>query len=297
MPEQVQSGSGTIYDIGYQHYDGERLGRGYAIRTLVVHGMRTVFGVDRGEKAKLLPLGLLALALVPAIIQSWLGAAMGDMMRIISYENYFQRVEMLLLIFCAAQAPELVSTDQHNRVLSLYFVRPLHRTDYALGKLLALVAAVLIIGLAGQVVLFSGRVFAAEDLLAGWRAERGALLPILGVNMTAAILLASVSLAIAAHMKARTLATAAIFALFLVVTAVPALLMEALGAEQGRYAFLANPLTIINGVSHWLFEAEIERRSMLEAAGMPLHWYGYAAAALTILMVLLLLDRYRRLSL
>jgi ABC-2 type transport system permease protein len=297
MPEHVQSATGTIYDIGYQHYDGERLGRGYAVRTMFLYGLRSAFGHGRDEKSKLLPFALLFLAVIPAIIQAWLGAATGDMMRLISYDTYFQHVDVLLLIFCAAQAPELVSTDQHNRVLPLYFVRPIQRTDYAMGKLLALVVAVLILALAGQAVLFAGRLFVAEDLLAGWRAERGALLPILGVSTTAALLLASVSLAVAASIKARPLATAAIFGVFLVVTATPSLLMEALGRDHGRHAFLMNSMTIVSGLSHWWFGTDVARDSMVGTAGMPLHWYGYAAPVLVVAMVLVLLDRYRRFSL
>jgi ABC-2 type transport system permease protein len=297
MHEARQSPTGTIYDIGYQHYEGERLGRWNALRTIFEHGLRTVFGIGRGEKAKLLPLGLLSLALVPAIVQSWLGAAIGDVLRIVSYENYFEEIRMIFLIFCAAQAPELVTTDQHNKVLPLYFVRPLHRTDYAAGKLAALIAALLVIGLAGQIILLAGRIFAAEDVLAGVRDERGAILPILGATLLGTALLASLSLAIAAHMKARTLATAAIFGTFLITAALPPLLTEALGQEQGRYAFLLSPMLVVNGTAHWLFEAEAAPRSMLATADLPLHYYAIAGAVLTAAMVLLLLHRSRRIRL
>ena len=61
----------------------------------------------------------------------------------------------------AAQAPELVSSDQRNRVLSLYFSHALERTDYALAKLGALAAAVFGMALAPMLVLFIGRVLLA----------------------------------------------------------------------------------------------------------------------------------------
>jgi ABC-2 type transport system permease protein len=297
MPEAGQSAAGTIYDIGYQRYEGERLGRWNAVRTIFSHGVRTVFGIGRGEKAKLLPLGLLAMAMVPAIVQSWLAAALGDMARLISYDNYFDQVSIIFLLFCAAQAPELVTTDQHNRVLPLYFVRPMRRIDYAAGKYAALVAALLLIGLAGQAVLFAGRVFVADELMDGWHAERGAVLPILGVTLTGALLLAALALAIASYMRARTLATAAIFAAFLVTAALPPLLMQALGPERGRYAFLVNPMLLVNGTSNWLFEVEAQPRSMLAMAGLPFHHYGITAIVATVLLVALLLHRYRRITL
>ena len=47
--------AGAIYDLGYQHYTGERRGRGYAFRTLLGFSFRSAFGLGRGEKAKSLP--------------------------------------------------------------------------------------------------------------------------------------------------------------------------------------------------------------------------------------------------
>lgn len=289
------SPAGTIYDIGYRNYEGERLGRANAVRTILVHGIRTVFGFGRGEKAKLLPFGIVVMALLPAIIQSWVHAATGA--RLFSYEDYFGQVEFLFMIFCAAQAPELVSTDRHHGVLSLYFVRPLQRGDYALGKVLALVLAVLFIGLAGQATLFSGRLFGAEDLVTGWRAERSALLPILGATVIAAVLLAALSVAVASLVKARTLASAAVFATFLVAAALPPLLQQALGRDVGRYAILANPMALVSGTSLWLFDAEPRRNSMLALFDVPMHYFPIAAALISTLLVLALVHRYRRLGL
>ena len=48
-----------------------------------------------------------------------------------------------MIIFIAAQAPELVSRDLRSRVLPLYFSRPLRRLDYPLAKLAAFVPACL----------------------------------------------------------------------------------------------------------------------------------------------------------
>jgi ABC-2 type transport system permease protein len=295
MSQHTEPAAGTIYDIGYQRYDGERLGRAHALRTLIGHGVRTAFGIGRSERAKLVPGALLALALVPAIVQAWVGAAAGGAVRIVSYHDYFQQIEFLVMLFCAAQAPELVTTDQHNRVLPLYFSRPLRRTDYAFGKFSALVLAVLVLPLAGQVTLFTGRVFGAEDLIAGWQAERHAVLPLLATTVIASLLLASISLAIAAHMKARTLASAAIVAFFLVTGALAPLLNQALSGDAKRFTALANPLLVLSGTSHWLFDATPRRGSMLNFFDVPGPWYAAAAAAFTVLALALLFSRYHRL--
>ena len=58
--------TGAIYDIGYRHYDGPRLGRREAIASIVGAGLRAVFGLGRSGRSKILPWGAVILALMPA---------------------------------------------------------------------------------------------------------------------------------------------------------------------------------------------------------------------------------------
>ena len=48
--------TGSIYDIGYRRYEGPRLGRGHAIRSLFTHSLRSTFGIGRGGRAKIAPI-------------------------------------------------------------------------------------------------------------------------------------------------------------------------------------------------------------------------------------------------
>ena len=61
--------AGTIYDLGYQTYDGARLGRNHAISNLIRYSFKTAFGLGRGTRAKLLPLLVTAIVFLPAIVQ------------------------------------------------------------------------------------------------------------------------------------------------------------------------------------------------------------------------------------
>ena len=54
---------------------------------------------------------------------------------------------MFLMLFCAAQAPELFGRDQRYGVLPLYFSRALTRSDYALAKVGGLFVALLLVDL------------------------------------------------------------------------------------------------------------------------------------------------------
>ena len=51
--------TGVIHDIGYRHYDGPRLGRGYLLRSLYVESLRGAYGLGRSAKSKVMPILLL----------------------------------------------------------------------------------------------------------------------------------------------------------------------------------------------------------------------------------------------
>ena len=66
-PLPVDSPTGSIYDLGYRGYTGPRLGRGFAIRSLFTHSLRTTYGLGRTTRAKLAPWFLLVFAVLPSI--------------------------------------------------------------------------------------------------------------------------------------------------------------------------------------------------------------------------------------
>ena len=68
MTPAADTRAGSIYDLGYRRYEGPRLGRAHAIRSLVVHSFRTTFGLGRGGRAKVAPIVFGALAILPAVI-------------------------------------------------------------------------------------------------------------------------------------------------------------------------------------------------------------------------------------
>jgi ABC-2 type transport system permease protein len=188
--------TGAIYDIGYRHYDGPRLGRRGAMAAIIGAGMRAVFGLGRSGRSKILPWGALVLAMMPAIVAVAIRVLVGDIVDLYSYGNYLWGIGALLPIFVAAQAPELVVNDMRHRVLALYFSRPIGRFDYVVAKLVALSLALLGLTLQPVLLLFAGRVLAAEDLVAALGDEIGALPGIVGSGVLHAVVLASLGLAI-----------------------------------------------------------------------------------------------------
>src|SRR3712207_8538833 len=58
--------AGVIHDIGYRHYAGERRGRAYIRRSLLVDSLRGAYGLGRSARSKVLPMLLLAVICLPA---------------------------------------------------------------------------------------------------------------------------------------------------------------------------------------------------------------------------------------
>jgi ABC-2 type transport system permease protein len=289
--------AGAIYDIGYRRYEGARLGRGYAFRTLFVHTLRSAWGLGRPGRARVIPFVLLALVTFPAVIQVLVGAASQGEAKLISYESYFAGVHALVALFCAAQAPELVSTDQLHRVLPLYFSRPLRRQDYAAARLGGMIAALAILILVPMLVIFLGRLSIAADVGSAMRAELPLLPKVAATTLMAAVLMASISIALAAVNTRRAIASATVLGLFLLSSAVSELLRHTTTGALQRFAVLLNPVACANGVVDWIFHVAPPAKL---PAGMPLPLHGgYLLAgvcAWTAAALLLLFTRYAKVS-
>jgi ABC-2 type transport system permease protein len=286
--------TGTIYDIGYRHYDGPRLGRRGAVTAIVGAGLRAVFGLGRSGRSKILPWGTVVLALAPAVVAVAIRVLVGDIVDIYSYDNYLWGIGALMPIFVAAQSPELVVNDIRHRVLPLYFSRPIGRFDYAVAKLVALSIGLLAITLAPVLVLFLGRILSAEDALGALGDELGSMPAIVGNGVIHAVVLASLGLAISSLAARRAYAAGAVLAVFLVGGVVGAIFAESGIGFEGVAPFL-NPLTILDGARQWMFGGTVAE-SPVAGAGVPLWLYGVATLVLLLGSWAILALRYRRIQ-
>jgi ABC-2 type transport system permease protein len=283
--------TGTIYDIGYRGYDGPRLGRRGAIGAILGAGLRSIFGMGRSARSKVLPWGAVILAIIPAGVAIAIKVLAGDILELYSYDDYLWQTGALLPIFVAAQAPELVVNDMRHRVLPLYFSRPISRFDYVAAKLGALTLALLALTLLPLLILFFGRILAAEDVLGAIGDEVGALPGIIGNGLLHAIVLASLGLAICAVSGRRAYAAGAVLALFLIGSVTSGIFQEQGGALAGVAPFV-HILAILDGARDWLFGASVDG-SPVAAAGVAMPIYGLAVLVVLAVSWLVLVVRYR----
>ena len=255
--------SGVIHDIGYQHYDGPRLGRPAIIRALCWHSLRSAFGLGRGVKAKIVPVITFVIMCLPAVANA-VAVAQGNP-RQVPYDTYiFQLRVIVMIIFIAAQAPELVSRDLRSHVLPLYFCRPLRRLDYPLAKLAAFILACLVMIEIPLLFLYLGTVTQEHGWSAIWH-QTQALFPGLLVGFMWAVLLAAIGLFLASLSGRRAYSTGTI-AIFFFLTWILAGLLFAVSTGEGhpfrgggqvattgaRLSGLFSPFTVLDGVRQWL---------------------------------------------
>ena len=300
----ASSATGSIYDLGYRGYEGPRLGRRHAIRALYAHSLKVCYGIGRGGRAKIAPVVLGGFATIPAIVgigvlalARQLGAPSGviEDASPIQHATYFGIIATLVMLFCAAQVPEVLGRDQRHSLLSLYFSRALRREDYAIARFAGVVAAILIFVLLPQTIIFVGFVLSAPDVAAEFGKELALVPPILTQGALISVLLGSVSAAIASFTPRRLYATTAIIVILAVVPVVGGVLTRLDASTLSRFVALASPMDILEATNAILF-GTTAGSEVISEADLPDFAYFAAAALITAASIAILVRRFRKIA-
>ena len=302
-PTSASGPGGSIYDLGYQGYEGPRLGRRSSALALFWHSVRSSFGIGRGGRAKIAPIVLAGLAILPAVLAVGIAALAAQAGRFVAlaetspirYETYHGLATALIMLFCAAQAPELFGRDQRYGVLPLYFSRALTRIDYALAKTGGLIAVLFVVDVAPQVILFAGRVLVAPDPVTGITAEAGAVPRFLLQGILVAGLFGGIASLIAAWTPRRAYATATIIAVLIIPPIVVGLVANLTSQDLARFLVVVSPADILDGTNAAIF-GSVPDSPTVAALGLP-GWIYLAAAAVGIIgSIALTIRRYLRIA-
>ena len=220
---------GAVYDRGYRPYEGARGGRSAARRALFRASMRRALGIRRSWRQKVAPFVLLAIAVVPAIVNVGLSYLTRDSVasdiHFITYREYVG-VSNALLVFVALTAPDIVCPDRRQRVLPLLFARPLAGVDYVAAKVGAMFAILFAFSFLPQVVLFVGQMLVSTDGALQYARDNAEVLWQVPVAVGAlALYYAAVGVAVASLSPRRIIAGASIIGVFLVSSIVSGVLV------------------------------------------------------------------------
>ena len=259
--------AGVIHDLGYRRYDGPRLGRAQITRALAWHSFRSAFGFGRGAKAKIVPVIAFVAICLPAVANA-ISMAQGNG-QLVGYSTYQPVLrDLVMTIFVAVQAPELVSRDLRSRVLPLYFARPIKTGDYPLAKYLAFTAACAVMIEVPLLLLYGGTIVSVHGGTAVWDQTK-ALIPGLLVGLMWAVVLAAISLFLASLTARRAFATGMVAIFFLATYTLAEILLQVenhVGLQAQPFSpqtpppvpmaekisGLFSPYTLFDGVRMWV---------------------------------------------
>ncbi len=297
----ASSPAGSIYDLGYRHYEGRRRGRVYAMWSLYVESVRGVWGFGRPMSAKAAPFILAGLYALPALFQLAFSAqlaqaiAQGQAPSLFTYHNYFNQIAFFMILFLVAQAPELVCRDQRYTVLPLYFTRALSRFDYAAAKFAALATAIFSALMVPMIALFIGNILMGTDTFKAAGDEWPRALPAIPASALTAASLAAISLALSAFSPRRAYAAIGLVAYFLLMEIVPSVVYTVGQRSDWTWSdklILLTPTTALSGATDWFFGVDPRGRDFPATLGPEA--YVLAVIGLAVVFTGVLLFRYRR---
>ena len=280
--------------MAYTRHDGPRSGRGAAVFSLARWGALRALGARRGWRAKLVPIVLVLFAMAPALVVLGVRALLSDvtddgpidLTEVLPLADYQALIGVVILLFAATLAPDLLCPDRRDGTLALYFSTSVSRDDYLLGRFLAAVAPLLLVTLAPMLLLFAGTAFFDDDAL-GHLADEWADVPrILAAGLVLAVYYAAVALAVAAFTARKAYAAGGYVLLLVGAATLSALVQE--GLDRTRYVELTDLSSLPIVAARQLFPAA---HGEVETPG----WAWWAASAVVVAVCCaVVVRRYRR---
>ncbi|MFF4491244.1 ABC transporter permease [Streptomyces sp. NPDC001544] len=237
-----------IHNIGYRSYDGPRLGRSYARRSLYSQSLRGAYGLGRSAKSKVLPMLLFAVMCVPAAIMVAVAVATKAHELPLSYTRYAIVMQAVISLYVASQAPQSVSRDLRFKTVPLYFSRPIETADYVQAKFAALASAMFVLTGAPLLVMYVGSLLAKMGFAHQTKEFAQGLVAVALLSL----LFAGIGLVIAAATPRRGFGIAAVIAVMTISYGAVSTL-QAIADSQGSssavpWIGLFSPVTLIDGV-------------------------------------------------
>ncbi|HEX2168013.1 MAG TPA: ABC transporter permease subunit, partial [Longimicrobiales bacterium] len=275
--------AGTVFDIGYQRYDGPREGRSHSRAAIVRDGIRIALGLGRGPRAKVLPwFFIVTLTFIAFVMALVAGAALllggqEAVDQLPSHSDFYGIASIILFVFAAVVAPELLCRDRRDGVMSLYLVRPITGTDYIVSRWIAFLIVTTAAAWLPQVVLLFGFVMANPQPL-DYVAQNWLDIPrFLLAGLAMAAYATTIAMLVASFTTRRAYAAVFLVGLFVITTPFTTGLASEIDGPAGQWISMFNLTNIPVHVNDLIFHEQSEITSEAPAAGLPasvlVAWY------------------------
>ena len=280
---------GEVFDRGYKHYDGARLGRGAAAWALVRYSAKRSLGIKKSWTAKIIPILLYVAVAFPVILVVGI-TSFAPNAEVWDYVDFFIFTFIIEGLFVATIAPEMLCGDRRENVLPLYFSRAITRLDYLLAKLVATALLTLTISFIPAFLLWLFLQLLADAPLSAIGDNLDDLGRVAVAGGLIALYLGAVGLMISSFTGRKSVAVAVIVVAFVIMEALAGALLEAVerGNDLRDYlVFLSPSQTTAGLVAELWADTDFELPSDL-----PLWNYVAVMVAVVVVACLVMLWRY-----
>ena len=242
---------GELFDRGYKHYDGPRLGRRRAFGALVRYSIKRSLGIKKSWTAKVIPIILYVAVTIPVIVSVGIRAFLPTA-NVLDYPNFFDLIFIIEAIFVATIAPEMLCGDRRENVLPLYFSRAIARMDYLLAKLTATAILTLTISLVPPAVLWLGLQLLEDGPLGAMKDNLGDLGRVALAGVTIALYIGALGLTVASFTGRKSIAVGISILAFTITTTLSVTLGFVVEGALQKYMVFLSPLNTSNSMVNTL---------------------------------------------
>lgn len=294
--------SGTVFDIGYQNYAGEREGLNRSQMAVFKDGVRIALGLGRGPRAKVLPwffiavlaaIGLL-LAVIAGTVERLVGP--GASANMPSHADLYDMGSIFIFVFAALVAPELLCRDRREGTINLYLVRPLGGGDYLVARYAAFLAVITAAVWLPQIILFLGLWMDAPDPVQYIRYYWIDIARFLVAGLAMGAYVTSIAMLTASFTTRRAYASVFLVGLFVISTPFTVGVASEIEGPVGQWISMLNLNNIPLYVNAFIFDDSGEMTEDAPAQLLPAPVRAAWYLAWTFIPAVILWWRYRRLT-
>lgn len=236
-----------IFDQGYRRFEGERVGIGGSIRSVVWYTTKSMLGIGRKGRHKVFPILIAVIAFLPTVIIFGIVALFGDASDGIRPDYYeflgpsesFGFLVFAHFLYAVAVAPEAIVRDRRDGMISLYMSTPLTRVTYLIAKTISVAGTMAIVVMGPALLLLLGYTIQGQgpDGFGDWISVFAKLL--LG-GLSIVIAYCAVALGISSMTDRRAFASVAVLLVLIGGSIVAGILVE--GLDMSPNYLLLDPL-------------------------------------------------------